>query len=611
MQWFLVLFSLSTIALIVCTGTQENSEHSITADNNTQNANNNIHIEQIRITNVGRFQYQDGEVILFQNQLKPSDFFFTPFPHVEPNLTDCNYNDLSGYTELILVVSLYTTNLLESIKHHIKNQNDTCHTKHCGVSLLPMRFIRLIQKGLRTSESKEKYTLDSEWHSNTQFRQTIEFIIYISNMSICESLKNSIISRCHLSNFEIQYSLHGQQTADRTLEVTTEHVTKTSMYKRIKSQFPSDHQDTVALTRDDYKNLLNETMEQITMAVPVEEGYEGIQDPVEINRLLDCQLQYKQVQLTTVNDRLWKSLYWTSELTRPDRLLKVLNKVMKQDPMDSNKFRYDYSQANEALKQNLKLHDRQILDKLEKHLATQSQNIRDTTNVNMYYKASMKLKRLFGLTKEGGRIEAGANVHKYQTNNENSLNDDLIRYKIDTDRFNGTNNRRENGTKIILERNYAEKLLRYLSEHVEVEGDIIKPKSINVTLVKVGSLKSRTKLFSTSVLVKTRMNIHVLPLRCSYAYRVRSLANGWLAEKYHRLSHDVDELRNNLTMDFNQKLIAIETRLIEKIEQSINATINQMVNRFHPRLTGLSFSIKHLILIGRERYLHYEKRQLL
>ncbi|CAF3084991.1 unnamed protein product [Rotaria sp. Silwood2] len=558
----------------------------MTSGNNTQNANNSIDIEQITTTNVGRFQYQDGEVILFQNQLKPSYFFFTPFPHIEPNLTDCNYNDLSGYTELTLMVSLYTTNLLESIKHHVKKQHDICHTKHCEVSLLPIRFIRLTQKGLRTSASKEKYTLDSEWHSNIQLRQTIDFIIYTSNRSICESLKNAIISYCRLSNFEIQYSLHGQQTVDRTLEVTTEHVTKTLMYNQIKSRFPSDHQDTIALTRDDYKNLLNETMEQITINLQVEEGCEGIQDPVEINRLLDCQLQYKQVQLTTINDRLWESLYWTPELTRPDRLSKFLNKVMKQDAMDSNKFRYDYSQANETLKENLELHDRQNLDKLEKHLTRQYQNIRRKTNVNMNYKANMRLKRLFGLIKEAEENEAGANVHKNQTNGENSLNDDLIRYKVDTGRFNGMNNRTENGTKIILERKDVEKLLRYLSKHVELKDNIIKPKSIDVTLVKVGSLKSRAKLFSTSVLVKTRMNIYVVPLRCPYEHRFYSLAKGWLAEKYDRLSHAIDELRNKLTIDFNQKLIAIETRLMEKIEQSTNATINQMVNRFHPRLTG-------------------------
>ncbi|CAF3856951.1 unnamed protein product [Rotaria sp. Silwood1] len=263
-----------------------------------------------------------------------------------------------------------------------------------------MHSIRLFQKGLRTTESRKKYTVDSEWHSNTQLRQTIEFIIYTSNMSICENLKDSIISRCHLSNFEVHYLLHGQQTAARKLEITTEDVTRTLMYNQIQSQFSSNHQGTVALTSNDYKNLLSETMDQITMNLQVEEGFGGIQDPVTVDRLLDRQLQYKQVKLERINDHLWESLYWTPELTRPDRLSKVLNKVIKKDDTDSNKFRYDYTQTDEALKQNLKFYDRQKLDELEKHLAALSQNGTHTTDVDGHHKATMNFYVLDGLAKE-------------------------------------------------------------------------------------------------------------------------------------------------------------------------------------------------------------------
>ena len=244
MRFSMELFFVGTVVFFVGTVVaQENAKRATPVGNNTQGADSNIHTEQMIANNLGRFQYQDGEVTIFQNKLMPSDFFFTPFPNIEPNFTDCHYNDLSGHTELTLVVALYTAGLVDSVRRHIKNRNDTCHVQHCGVSLLPMHSIRLVQKDLRTSESKKKYTLDSEWHSNTQLRQTIEFIMYTSNMSICEDLRGSIISRCRLSNLEVQYSLQGQQTVGRSLEVTTEHVTKTSMYNRIKSQLPSQDQD--------------------------------------------------------------------------------------------------------------------------------------------------------------------------------------------------------------------------------------------------------------------------------------------------------------------------------------------------------------------------------
>ena len=99
-----------------------------------------------------------------------------------------------------------------------------------------MHSVRLFQRGLRTTDSRNRYTLDNEWHSNTQLRQTIEFIIYTSNMSVCQNLKESIVSPCRLANFEVHYLLHGQQTISRKLEITTDYVTETSMYNQMRSK---------------------------------------------------------------------------------------------------------------------------------------------------------------------------------------------------------------------------------------------------------------------------------------------------------------------------------------------------------------------------------------
>ncbi|CAM4886155.1 unnamed protein product [Rotaria socialis] len=630
MQWFSGYFFLGILLLIFSTATQYNSNRSLSEGDITSSKNENIQQEIVGTTNAGRFKYQDGEVILLQNQRKLSDFFFTPFPHVEPNLTECHDDEFSGRTELTLVVSLYTTNLTEFIERHIQKRQDICHTERCDVSLVPMHSIRLFQKGFRTVEASKKFTLDDRWHGNTQLRQMVEFIFYTYNMSICESLKHSITSHCRVSNFEVHYSLEGQQTTSRTLEVTTEHVTKTSMYNQIKSQFPENNRDTVALTGDDYKNLLSETMDQIKMNIRVEEGYEDMQDPVGIDRLLDRQLQYKQVRLTTVNDHLWDSLYWTPELTRPDRLAKVLNKILKQDATDSDKFRYDFSQADEASKQDLKLQDKQNFDHLQKHLATKSQNTTHKSDVGVHFGTEAGGSFL-GLGSANMKVDVDVNVHNQNTDSRNSLNDGLVHNKTDMNRFNSTNNERKNSSTVLLQRKDAEKLVHFLSEHLEIEGDIIKPKPIDVTLVKVGSLKSSTKLFSNMVYVKTRTKVHTLPLRCPYEYRRDRLANDWLAEKYHRLSNAVEELSKNLTKSLkvmessigaiesslaqklvssesslNQKLFdyfnsskmlmnAIESQLIDKIEQSANATnstIDQMENRLYRIEKGIFMTEK-------------------
>jgi hypothetical protein len=205
MKWYSVLFFLGTTILIVGASTEENSAPSMTAVDQIRSLNSKIHEAQIAVTNLGRFPYQDYEVILYQNPLKLTDFFFTPFPQVEPNLTECSDNKFSGRTELTLFVSLYTTDLLQSVERHIKNRHAICQTESCEISLLPIQSIRLIQKRLQTTESKTKYTSNSEWQNNTPLQKTVQFTIYTSNMSTCESLQNAIASRCRLSEFEVQY----------------------------------------------------------------------------------------------------------------------------------------------------------------------------------------------------------------------------------------------------------------------------------------------------------------------------------------------------------------------------------------------------------------------
>ena len=626
MKWYPVLFLLGAMILIVGTSTEENADPSMGAVDET-------HVSQITATNLGRFPYQDGEVILFQNQLKTAHFFFTPFPQVEPNLTECTVNEFSGRTELTLVVSLYTTNLFESVKHHINSQNDTCQTENCEVSLLPIQSIRLIQKGLQTPESKTKYTLNSEWQSKTSLLQTVQFIIYTSNISMCESLQNAITSRCRLSDFEVQYSALGHQTEVRTVVVTTGHVANTSMSKQMKSQLHSKKQETIGLTENDYKTLVTETKDQITMNFRTEKGFESIKDSTEIDQLLESELRYMQVPLTEITDPVWQVLYWTPDRTRPDRLSKVLNKLMKQDGMDPDKFRYDYSQADEAMKKNLKLHERQKLDNFTKHLAAQAQ---EATNTGGSF---------LGTPSGSQEIDAEDDVHKQYMDEEENLNDDLIHYKID--RLDGMNNGKRNGTAIFLERKGAEKLVRYFSEHVEIQDAVVQPKSMEVIVVKVDLLKSNTKLFSNVIHLNTRMQLNVQPLRCPYEYRNHSRKIDRGAEKYDRLLNIVNNLTDTFDAKYDRLLNIVKnltsatdakydrllnmvndsqrivdakydrllnivgnlTNIVEKNEQSTNASINPTMIKNISMLTGISCTISTVLVLSKENSIFWTKRQ--
>jgi hypothetical protein len=52
-------------------------------------------------------------------------------------------------------------------------------------------------------------------------------------------------------------------------------------------------------------------------------------------------------------DNLWENLYWHSELTRPDRLAKVLNSIIRKENSDGDLFVYDRQAAKDAMKVDL------------------------------------------------------------------------------------------------------------------------------------------------------------------------------------------------------------------------------------------------------------------
>ena len=253
---------------------------------------------QVGTSSMGRIKYEDGEVALYQNRLKPTDIFFTPFPRVKPTSSDCYENILSGHVELSLSVELYTSQLVQAVKTYLRQHFSTLCGENtaCEVSLLPMSAVRLVQKGLPTTKTRQMYTIDNEWHSNTLLLQTIEFVIYTTNQSVCEHLRSSIVERCYLSNFEIHYSLHSEKTVERQVEISTEQVMSTTMFNQIQSQFPGS--DSVALTGDDFKQLISEITDKIIMKLRVQEGFDSqLQDPISLDKLLERQLRLKQVNL--------------------------------------------------------------------------------------------------------------------------------------------------------------------------------------------------------------------------------------------------------------------------------------------------------------------------
>ncbi|CAF1294661.1 unnamed protein product [Adineta steineri] len=263
--------------------------------------NSGIFPMKINIKNIGRVKYRDGEIIIAQNQEKHAEFFFTPFPYLQPEETQCHENVFNDRIELGFQAELYTPQLIQTVNDYLfKYQSSLCGNTTslfvCDVSLLPINSIQLVQRGSHSNSIHHKYTLDESWQPATLHLQEIEFVIYVSNMAVCEQLRKALTEKCRLPNFEVHYSLYAQQIVKQELEVNTKHIARTNIYNQICIQFPSA--ETVILTENDFKKLLSESTDYIIMPLRMQEGFAGLQNPMVFDEHLERQLSTQRVRNT-------------------------------------------------------------------------------------------------------------------------------------------------------------------------------------------------------------------------------------------------------------------------------------------------------------------------
>ncbi len=193
-----------------------------------------------------------------------------------------------------------------------------------------------------------------------------------------------------------------------------------------------------------------------------------------------------QIELRIANPELWENLYWNPQLklTRPDRLATVLNTIIYKESDDSDLFVYDRQAAQNAMKFNLTYHDKQRLNQFDKRFDshTRSSSSSSAGNGNHNTNDALQLVRL-GSSNDQADVSDEENVFGFEQHT--------------------------------MSRHSAEKFLREMSNNVYLSSDTIEPCPINVHRVKIRKLSMNTKLFSNTVLIRRRSNVHALPLRCN------------------------------------------------------------------------------------------------
>jgi hypothetical protein len=238
-----------------------------------------------------------------------------------------------------------------------------------------------------------------------------------------------------------------------------------------------------------------------------------------------------QVRLEKINDKLWRNLYWTATLTRPDRLAKILNLIIRKESDDSENFIYNRQAVKYAMKNNLTSsldqQDHQAhLTYYEKLLLGQIDQQFDSHNLNT------------------------TPIEKERSANTRSNNNGSDRSTININNSNTRKVIKDTNEEHILSREEVDEFLRELSGDVYLDDETIKPRPINVRFIKIEKLSTNMKLFSSTILVRMQSNVYKLPVRCKPTGNNKSeKSKSCPIDRIDRIENLVMNLTNQVKMD--------------------------------------------------------------
>lgn len=227
-----------------------------------------------------------------------------------------------------------------------------------------------------------------------------------------------------------------------------------------------------------------------------------------------------------VNDRLWENLYWISESTRPDRLATVLGSIFHKENGANKHFIYDREAAKDVMEDALTQddHSQHHIDSIDLQqrdfdhfnpLKPYSDRTHLTPSEKQHLIQFDNLVHLYSRVNSLPNIQSSHNETKSGFEQFRAFShSDLDVVQTDENHLNKTQIDQDTQKRYPMSRKAVEKFLHEFFNSVHLVGDIIKPRPINARLVKMGKFNTNTKLFSKTVLVQTRSNVHALPLRC-------------------------------------------------------------------------------------------------
>jgi hypothetical protein len=290
--------------------------------------------------------------------------------------------------------------------------------------------------------------------------------------------------------------------------------------------------------------------------------------------------------LENVDDQLWNSLYWTHDATRPDRLAKAMNRIICQSATNEDHFLYNDQTIKTLHHFGVTQHDINRLEELAKQLTS-----------NTHHRSSSKCIQEHFKDEEGsddlGTSGFAEHAHVVSNNHSQSqeieTNDKVIdlphEHNIDRDPWiaSDTDVESNNDTRYALSRVEVDKYLREFSEQVYRDGNIIRPKPINVHLVVLSTLRTGTKLLPYNAFLRIQNNVHALPLRCTSKNSKKGSTTNHtlqLESKLEELTLTVERLANQSSQCSRQhKELENQVQQLTATNQQLTVTNEQLTNQ--------------------------------
>ena len=206
------------------------------------------------------------------------------------------------------------------------------NTNEENVDLLPMEKIRLIWKYDRISDD---FTLVQNWLSNTHLPTVVKFHFVCGSSKSCKSLESSMENSPEMfHSLELEYTISGRLTSKRTINVFGSHFEKSRLWSKMINM--NTGSSIRYLKSEDLKQLSTETARKIVASVKTDSDYTVTGNELKIHEVIEKVLSENKVDVSKFNDVKWDSVYWDSDMARPDKQTSYLNKFYSKNDTDDS-----------------------------------------------------------------------------------------------------------------------------------------------------------------------------------------------------------------------------------------------------------------------------------